>query len=99
LWDILAEGAFHKRFTARAKALQRGILTYKQSNIDIIILRDDRHSTLDEERFYAVGRIVGGIVTVRFTMRSNVIRIFGAGFWRKYRSYYLKGTAIDGGEE
>jgi uncharacterized DUF497 family protein len=56
----------------------------------LLILRDERHSTPEEERFYGVGRIEGGIVTVRFTVRNQVIRIFGAGFWRKYRRRYLE---------
>ena len=60
----------------------------------LLILRDERHSTLEEERFYAIGRIEGGIVTVRFTMRNQQIRIFGAGFWRKYRARYLKQASI-----
>lgn len=54
-----------------------------------LILKDTRHSIPEEERFYCVGRVEGGIMTVRFTLRDNTIRIFGAGFWRKYRKYYL----------
>jgi uncharacterized DUF497 family protein len=54
-----------------------------------LILRDTRHTTSEEERLYCVGRIEGGIVTVRFTTRNGTIRIFGAGFWRKYRKQYL----------
>ena len=60
----------------------------------LLILRDERHSMPAEERFYAVGRIEGGIVTVRFTMRNKHIRIFWAGFWRKYRGHYLKQASI-----
>lgn len=56
----------------------------------LLILRDERHTTPEEERFYAVGRVEGGILTVRFTLRQDVIRIFGAGFWRKYRRRYLE---------
>jgi uncharacterized DUF497 family protein len=55
-----------------------------------LILRDIRNSIPEEERFYCVGRIEGGIITVRFTLRSGIIRIFGAGFWRKYRKLYLE---------
>ncbi|MYC95627.1 MAG: BrnT family toxin [Caldilineaceae bacterium SB0661_bin_32] len=41
-----------------------------------------------------VGRVESGILTVRFTYRANKIRIFGAGYWRKYRALYLEqGTA------
>lgn len=56
---------------------------------NVLILSDAHHSTEEEARFYAVGRIEGGIVTVRFTRRTNKIRIFGAGFWRQYRRRYF----------
>lgn len=55
----------------------------------LILLKDERHTTSEESRFYAIGRIEGGIVTVRFTVRRHMIRIFGAGFWSKYRKLYL----------
>jgi uncharacterized protein len=35
-----------------------------------------------------MGRIGKGILTVRFTYRVNVIRIYGAGYWRKGRKVY-----------
>ena len=52
-----------------------------------IIARDLTHSE-DEERFYCFGRVGAGIATVRFTYRDNVIRIFGAGYWRKGKRIY-----------
>jgi uncharacterized DUF497 family protein len=51
------------------------------------------HST-EEERFYCIGRINNDIMTVRFTFRNNVIRIFGAGYWRKGRKLYEKQNKI-----
>ena len=32
-----------------------------------------------------IGRVGDGIMTVRFTYRGHVIRIYGAGYWRKER--------------
>jgi uncharacterized protein len=52
-----------------------------------IIADDTTHST-HEARFYCFGRIERGIVTVRFTYRDGVIRIFGAGFWRRGKDAY-----------
>lgn len=52
-----------------------------------VIAHDVAHSGV-EERFYCIGAAEGGVLTVRFTYRKNVIRIIGAGFWRK-------GKAID----
>ena len=49
-----------------------------------LIIGDTLHST-DEKRWFCVGNIGTGIVTVRFTMRGTRIRIFGAGYWRKMR--------------
>jgi hypothetical protein len=37
-----------------------------------------------------MGEVGGGILTVRFTHRHNVIRIIGAGYWRKGKSIYEK---------
>ena len=37
-----------------------------------IILKDLEHSS-EEERFYCLGKVSGGILTVRFTYRSNKI--------------------------
>jgi len=52
-----------------------------------IIVEDVEHST-EEDRFYCVGRVGEGIMTVRFTYRGSVIRIYGAGYWRKGRKIY-----------
>ncbi len=47
-----------------------------------------------EERFYCIGRVGGGIMTVRFTYRGNVIRIYGAGYWRKGKKVYEEQNKI-----
>ncbi|MBN1509195.1 MAG: BrnT family toxin [Sedimentisphaerales bacterium] len=52
-----------------------------------VIVEDVGHSR-EEERFYCIGRIGDGIVTVRFTYRANTIRIYGAGYWRKGKKIY-----------
>lgn len=52
-----------------------------------IIVEDIEHST-QEDRFYCMGRVGKGIMTVRFTYRGSVIRIYGAGYWRKGRKLY-----------
>jgi uncharacterized DUF497 family protein len=48
---------------------------------------DLRHSDA-EPRYYCIGRVGSGILTVRFTWRDGVIRIIGAGFWRKGKAKY-----------
>jgi len=52
-----------------------------------VIAQDVTHSQ-DEDRFFCFGRVGEGILTVRFTYRNGVIRIFGAGYWRKGKKTY-----------
>jgi len=53
-----------------------------------VILEDITHSTDSEKRYFCLGEVEGGIVTVRFTYRERCIRIFGAGYWRKGKRIY-----------
>ena len=58
----------------------------------VIHLEDEKHSH-EEDRFYAVGKTrKEKIITVRYALRGNKIRIFGAAQWRKWRKYYEKNT-------
>jgi len=52
-----------------------------------VIARDLRHSRT-EPRFYCFGKVGNGIMTVRFTYRDDVIRIIGAGYWRRGKKIY-----------
>lgn len=52
-----------------------------------VIAQDVSHS-LSETRYYCFGKIREGILTVRFTLRRDCIRIIGAGFWRRGRRIY-----------
>jgi uncharacterized protein len=52
-----------------------------------IIAEDIAHHR-EEDRYYCLGRVGIGIMTVRFTYRGRVIRIYGAGYWRKGRKVY-----------
>jgi len=54
-----------------------------------VILKDHEHSEA-EDRYYCIGKAGEGILTVRFTYRSEKIRIFGAGYWRKGKEIYEK---------
>ena len=47
------------------------------------VIAEDLSHSASEDRFYCMGRVNDGIITVRFTYRGNVIRIYGAGYWRK----------------
>jgi uncharacterized protein len=52
-----------------------------------VIAKDLSHSK-DEPRFYCFGDTGSGVLTVRFTYRGEVIRIFGAGYWRRGKKIY-----------
>lgn len=54
-----------------------------------VIIADDKHSQ-EEERFFCMGKVNSKVVTVRFTLRGEKIRIFGAGYWRSGRKEYEK---------
>jgi uncharacterized DUF497 family protein len=59
-----------------------------------VIARDNTHSTARENRYFCFGKVADGVLTVRFTYRNEVIRIFGAGYWRKGKRIYDRETKI-----
>jgi uncharacterized DUF497 family protein len=52
-----------------------------------LIVHDAKHSE-QEERLFCIGKVKKRILTVRFTYRGDIIRIFGAAEWRKWRKFY-----------
>jgi uncharacterized DUF497 family protein len=60
-----------------------------------VIAEDLSHSSA-EKRYYCFGEVGGGILTVRFTYRAEVIRIYGAGYWRKGKRIYERENSVHG---
>ena len=60
-----------------------------------IVLEDLEHSE-DENRYYCLGKVTDGILTVRFTYRKSKIRIIGAGYWRKGKKIYERENKLHG---
>jgi uncharacterized DUF497 family protein len=58
-----------------------------------VIAEDLSHSS-SEKRHDCFGWVDGGVLTVRFTFRHDVIRIFGAGYWRKGRRIYERENQV-----
>jgi uncharacterized DUF497 family protein len=58
-----------------------------------VIAEDLAHSD-EERRYYCFGAAGGGVLTVRFAYRGGVIRIIGAGYWRKGKRIYEKANQI-----
>lgn len=59
-----------------------------------VIAVDLTHSTELETRFYCMGRVGAGVLTVRFTYRDRVVRIIGAGYWRRGRKVYEQANQV-----
>ena len=60
-----------------------------------VIAKDLKHSD-GEERYFCFGKAEEDVVTVRFTFRGQMIRIIGAGYWRKGKMAYEKKNKIHG---
>jgi len=58
-----------------------------------VIVEDLTHSS-QEKRYFCFGKVSGGIMTVRFTLRGKTIRIFGAAYWRKGKKIYEKENSL-----
>ena len=58
-----------------------------------VIARDLSHS-VGERRYFCFGLVGGAVVTVRFTFRRRMIRIFGAGYWRRGKQIYEQANQV-----
>ena len=58
------------------------------------VIAEDLSHSRTEKRFYCFGSVGAGILTVRFTYRGEVIRIFGAGYWRMGKRIYERENQI-----
>ncbi len=58
-----------------------------------VIIEDISHSD-QEERLYCLGIVEAEVLMVRFTLRNDTVRIYGAGYWRKGRKLYEKKNSI-----
>ena len=52
------------------------------------VIAEDLDHSGTERRYFCFGLVDGGVMTVRFTYCEGVIRIFGAGYWRKGKRTY-----------
>ena len=60
------------------------------------VIAEGRTHSSGELRHYCFGSVDGGVLTVRFTCRDDVIRIFGAGYWRKGKRIYERENQVHG---
>lgn len=83
-WDDNKNQLNQKKHGVSFYEAQKAFLDHKR-----VIAEDLEHSK-EEKRYYCFGKIDGEIMTVRFTYRGRVIRIIGAGYWRKGKKLYEK---------
>ena len=58
------------------------------------VIAEDLEHSVDEKRYFCIGIVKGGVLTVRFTYRGEKIRIIGAGYWRRGKDIYEKQNQI-----
>ncbi len=87
-WDEQKNNLNNEKHGVRFEVAQ-----YAFADTNRIIAEDKSHSGR-EKRYYCFGKVESGIMTVRFTYRKNIIRIFGAGYWREGRKVYEKKNKI-----
>jgi len=71
----------------RKHGVSFAVAQYAFADPERILAEDTEHSE-DEPRYFCFGRVGNGVLTVRFTYRGGVIRIYGAGYWRKGKRIY-----------
>jgi uncharacterized DUF497 family protein len=81
-WDADKDGANRAKHGVAFVDAQRAFLDPRR-----VIFEDFGHSQA-EERYFCLGMVDGGVMTVRFTWRQGRIRIFGAGYWRRGKAIY-----------
>ena len=81
-WDPAKEAENQRKHGVSFREAQLAFLDPKR-----VIARDVAHSHV-EPRFYCFGRLGKCLLSVRFTYRDRVIRIIGAGYWRKGKKVY-----------
>ena len=89
-WDDGKDGLNQEKHGVSFSLAQRAF-----ADPNRVLAEDTRHST-QEERRYCIGKVGNGIMTVRFTYRNQVIRIIGAGYWRKGKKFYEERNQIHG---
>ena len=87
-WDVRKDEENHAKH-----GVPFALAQYAFTDPNRVIAEDTTHSA-KELRYFCFGRVGQGILTVRFTYRAGVIRIFGAGYWRKGKTIYERENQV-----
>ena len=82
-WDQRKDATNRRKHHVSFLEAQRAFLDPNR-----IIAIDTKHSTTREARYFCFGKVDEKTMTVRFTVRAEKIRIFGAGYWREGQKRY-----------
>jgi uncharacterized DUF497 family protein len=88
VWDPRKDAENQRKHGVAFAAAQEAFLDPHR-----VIAQDLSHSGT-EDRFYCFGEVDGEILTVRFTYRAALIRIIGAGYWRKGKAIYARENQV-----
>jgi len=58
------------------------------------VLAEDAAHSGSEPRYFAFGKVGRGVLTVRFALRGERVRVIGAGYWRKGKDFYEQANRI-----
>jgi uncharacterized protein len=83
-WDDHKDELNRKKHGVSFYEAQRAFLDLKR------VIAEDLDHSHNEKRYFCFGKVEQGIMTVRFTYRSNKIRIIDAGYWRRGKKIYEK---------
>lgn len=81
-WDMMKDIINQQKHNVSFDVVQHVFLDPKK------IIEYDLDHSMNEQRYFCYGTVEGEILTVRFTLRGDTIRIIGAGFWRKGKAIY-----------
>ena len=70
-----------------------GVAQFAFADPNRVIAEDLSHSS-SEKRHFCFRLVEDGVLTVRFVYRDDVIRIFGAGYWRKGKQIYERENQV-----
>jgi uncharacterized DUF497 family protein len=89
-WDQEKDDKNYKKHSVSFALAQLAFVDPKR-----VIAEDTPHSS-GELRYFCFGQVGAGILTVRFTYRESIIRIHGAGYWRKGKRTYERENQVHG---
>jgi uncharacterized protein len=87
-WDAKKDQENHEKH-----GVAFGLAQFAFADPNRVIAEDLSHSS-NEKRHFCFGLMEGGVLTVRFVYRDDVIRIFGAGYWRKGKQIYERENQV-----